>query len=112
MAKKEWEAFVEIFGITPKNRIIEFFLEMRELDFSIGDVANETGLSRATTYNTAKELIKNKIILPTRKLRGIQLYRLNLKKPEVQVLIRAFNEVLSVIEGRYQEKEMVVLQQG
>lgn len=36
--------FCEIFGLTPRNRIIEFFLEMRGLDFSIGDVAKNLNL--------------------------------------------------------------------
>ena len=83
---------------------------MRELDFSIGDIAKETGLNRATAYNTAKDLIKNNIIVPTRKLSGIQLYKLNLQKPEVQVLVKAFNEVLNIIEKRHQQEEIMVPQ--
>ena len=39
MNKKLWGAFATMFGATPRNRILEFFLETRELDFSIGDVA-------------------------------------------------------------------------
>ena len=56
--ENKYGEFCEIFGITPRNRIIEFFLEMRGLDFSIGDVAKETELNRATTYNTIEELTK------------------------------------------------------
>ena len=86
--------FCEIFGLTPRNRIIEFFLEMRGLDFSIGDVARETGLNRATTYNTIEELEKAKYLIPTRKVSGAQLYILNVEKEEVKILINTFNTIL------------------
>ncbi len=102
MKEQEWGEFCEIFGVTPRNRIIEFFLQMRELDFPIGDVAKETGLNRATTYNTIEELVKNGIIVPTRKVSGGQLYGLNLKKKEVKLLIEVFNMILSKIAKEYQ----------
>jgi len=86
--------FCEIFGLTPRNRIIEFFLEMRGLDFSIGDVARETGLNRATTYNTIEELVKAKYLILTRKVSGAQLYILNVEKEEVKILINTFNTIL------------------
>ena len=100
--------FCEIFGITPRNVIIEFFLEMRGLDFSIGDVAKETGLNRATTYNTIEELEKAKYLTPTRKVSGSQLYILNTDKEEVKVLINTFNMILKSIAEKYKEKQKIV----
>ncbi|MBI2105723.1 helix-turn-helix domain-containing protein [Candidatus Woesearchaeota archaeon] len=100
--------FCEIFGANPRNRIIEFFLEMRGLDFSIGDVARETGLNRATTYNTIEELVKAKYLILTRKVSGAQLYILNTEKEEVKVLINTFNMILQRIAEKYREKQKVV----
>ena len=60
MVKIKGGAFCILFGATPRNRIIEFFLESRDLDYSIRDIVKETGLNRATTYNTMKSLIKEK----------------------------------------------------
>ena len=91
---KTYGEFCEIFGANPRNRIIEFFLEMRGLDFSIGDVARETGLNRATTYNTIEELVKAKYLILTRKVSGAQLYILNVEKEEVKILINTFNTIL------------------
>ena len=101
--------FCEIFGLTPRNRIIEFFLETRGLDFSIGDVARETGLNRATTYNTIEELVKAKYLIPTRKVSGAQLYILNIDKEEVKILINTFNTILQGIAEKYKEKEKIVV---
>ena len=106
--KEDVGAFSNMFGINPRNRIIEFFLEMRELDFSIGDVAKEIGLNRATTYNTMEELIKTKYIIPTRKVSGSQLYKLNITKKEVKILIKTFNLLLKDIVNKYEASKKVV----
>ncbi len=103
----KWGDFCEIFGVNPRNRILEHFLEMRSLDFSIGDVARETGLNRATTYNVMEELIKEKFVITTRKLSRIQLYKLNKEKYEVKILLKAFSMVLKKILDEYEEKENI-----
>jgi len=92
-----WGEFCNVFGVCPRNQILEFFLEARSMDFSIGDVAIETKLNRATTYNEFNNLIKEGYIIPTRKVSGAQLYTLDLKKTEVKILIQAFDKVLKKI---------------
>jgi len=99
--------FCKIFGATPRNRILEVFLEMRELDLALGDVSIDAGLNKATTYNTAQQLIGEGFILPTRKVGKIQLYKLNMKKPEVKVLIVAFNDVLKGLSEKYNRERYV-----
>ncbi len=105
--KKTYGEFCEVFGITPRNIVIEFFLEMRGLDFSTGDIAKETGLNRATTYNTIEELTNAKYLIPTRKVSGSQLYKLNIEKKEVKVLIRVFNLLLEDIGKEYNDKQEI-----
>lgn len=51
MKKNQYGEFVRIFEMSPRNIVLEFFLEIRDLDFAIGDVAKETKLNRATAYN-------------------------------------------------------------
>ncbi len=104
MEETTWGEFATIFGATPRNRILEFFLETRELDFSIGDVAKETGLNRATTYNTMEELLASGLIKATRKVSGGQLYQLHTDKKEVKVLIEMFNLLLDKIAEKHKEK--------
>ncbi len=105
MKGKKWGDFCEMFGATPRNRIVEFFLEIRELDFAIGDVAKETGLNRATTYNTIEGLLAQKVLIPSRKVSGGQLYKLNKEKREIKVLIEVFNLILSRIVNEHSSKE-------
>lgn len=94
MARQTKGEFSRIFGDSNRNKIIEFFLEMRELDFSISDLAKELKFSRATAYNTVEELINKKYIIPTRKSSGAQLYKLNTKNTDVILLLKVFNLII------------------
>ena len=99
--------FCKVFGDTPRNRILEFFLEGREIDFGIGDVAKETGLNRATAYNTMEELIGQGFIVPTRKLGNTQMYKLNKNKDEVKALLKAFDMLLENIVKEHSREQLV-----
>ncbi len=106
--KQQGGMFTRVFGDSPRNLILEFFLELRELDFPISTIARETGLKRATAYNTMEELISKKFAVPTRKLSGSQLYKLNMQKPEVKILIEAFNLILADYVKKVNKKELAV----
>lgn len=91
---KEIGIFCEAFGDTARNKLIEFFLEMRSTDFGIADVAKELKMNKATAYNVSKELIERKIILPFRIIGKTQTYRLNTQNMLVKGLIKAHNELM------------------
>ena len=46
----ETTIFRELFGDTPKVRVLEYLLEGRELDHSIGDIAEGAGINRVTLF--------------------------------------------------------------
>jgi DNA-binding IclR family transcriptional regulator len=96
--------FCKLFGDNPRNRIMEFYLEMPHTDFTIGDVAKDLGLNRATTYNTMEEMIEEKFVIQTRKVSGGQLYKLNTEKKEVKMLLKIFDTILNGIVEEYQDK--------
>lgn len=98
MKKKiEWGEFCNIVGITPRNIVLEYFLEGREMDFGRGDIARATGLKRATVYRIIAQLLKEKDIISTRKISGSQLYKLNMNKREIRVLFAIFDVILDKI---------------
>jgi len=86
--------FCEVFGINPRNHIIEFFLEMRNTDYGIGDVARLLKMNKATTYNIARVLIKQKILLPKRTIGKTQTYVLNKEDIRVKTLMKTFDNLL------------------
>lgn len=106
MKQRNIGEFATIFGPTPRIVILEFFLEGMKLDYTIGDVAEEKGMNRATTYNAGLELIKEGYLIPTRKISGAQLYTLNVEKEEVKILIKVFNLLLKNIVEEYTKKKI------
>ena len=89
--------FVKTFGKNPRNIIIEFFLECRELDYGVGDLIEILNINRATAYNTVELLEREKILIKTRRLVGKQLYGLNKKNKRVEKLIKSFDAILKAI---------------
>lgn len=86
--------FCEAFGDSPRNQLIEFFLEMRSTDFGIADISRELDMNKATAYTAAKELIEQSIIVQYRTIGKTQTYKLNIKNVLVQCLIKAHNELM------------------
>ncbi len=106
--EKKWGEFCSIFGATPRNRIIELFLQIRELDYPVGDIARETGLNRATAYSVTDELVAEDTLIPTRKVSGVQLYKLNTSKKEILILIDVFNLILArIAEDEHPRKKIL-----
>ena len=87
--------FRELLGDTPKIRILEYLLEGRELDHSIGDIAEGAGISRVTLFRMWDELIKSKVIVHTRDIGNAKLYKLNLTNPHVKLLAELFDKIIN-----------------
>jgi Fe2+ or Zn2+ uptake regulation protein len=79
--------FIELFGDSPTIRVLDFLLTERELDFSISDIARNSGIGRATLYRIWEQLIENNIITHTRTIGKSKLYKLNIQNPKIKKLI-------------------------
>ncbi len=86
--------FRHAFGDTPKIRVLEFLIEGRELDYSISDIAEGANIGRTTLFRIFNDLIKTRIIIPTRQIGNAKLFKLNLKNIFVQKLVAIFDEVI------------------
>lgn len=80
-------AFVKTFGESPKIKVLDFLLDNRILDWSKSDMAEQTGISRATLDRFFDDLVKQKIIIKTRNIGRAELYKLNKNLPLIQKLI-------------------------
>ena len=58
--------FRQALGDNPKIRVLEFFIEGRELDYSISDIAEGAEISRTTLFRIWPNLKEANIIKPTR----------------------------------------------
>ena len=86
--------FRKSLGDTPKIRVLEFLIEGRELDYSIIDIAEGAEIGRTTLFRIWEDLIKNKIITPTRQIGNAKLYKLNIENPFVKKMVEIFDEII------------------
>jgi len=84
---EEKSLFIEFMGDSPTIRVLDFLLTERDLDFSITDMAKNAGIGRSTLYRIWDDLVKNKIIIPTRTIGKAKLYRLNKDNKIIKKLI-------------------------
>jgi len=87
--------FRELFGDTPKIRVLEYLLEGRELDHSIGDIAEGDGINRVTLFRLWPEIEKSKLAVYTRNIGNAKLFKLNVKNLYVKGLIELFDKLLT-----------------
>ena len=107
MKRKEFGAFCKVYGKTLRNKVLEFILELGELDFAVSDILEEVDISKPKLYDIVRELEDEKIIRRSREVAGTQLYVLNRRNEKVKLLIGSFNECLKTIIDELEEPELV-----
>ncbi len=90
----EKTAFLKKIGDNARNRVLEFFIEGRGLDYAKQDVAEETKVSRQTIYKIIEEFIENDFIVFSRKAGKTNLYKLNEKSRIVKSFIDIFEAAI------------------
>jgi len=100
--------FIDFMGDSPTVRVLDYLLTERELDFSITDMAKNAGIGRSTLYRIWDNLIKNKIIIPTRIIGKAKLYKLNKENIKIKKLIEIDDMlVLEDLKKRSKKKTIV-----
>ena len=86
--------FRKTLGDTPKIRVLEFLIEGRELDYSLSNIAEGAEIGRVTLFRIFGDLLKNKIVVPTRQIGNAKLFKLNVNNVFVKKLVELFDEVI------------------
>jgi DNA-binding transcriptional ArsR family regulator len=100
--------FIRYLGDSPKVRILDYLLTVRELDFSLSDIAENSGVGRATLYRLLDNMIKEKIIVPTRVIGKAKLFKLNTQNPYVKEIVKFHDGLLlkNIRDGKTSKKEL------
>lgn len=78
---------LKVIGDAIENRIVDFMIEGRGIDYTKKDIADGCDISRPTLYKIFPKLLKDGTIKPTRKIGRVQLYSLNEENDKVKALI-------------------------
>ena len=80
--------FVEIFGNNPVIKVLDFLMIFQAFDYPMTEIAKNSGVSYSTLQTIWGGLVKNNIVIKTRRVGKSDLYKLNTKNPAVQQLIK------------------------
>ncbi|MEK6829376.1 MAG: helix-turn-helix domain-containing protein [Nanoarchaeota archaeon] len=81
-------AFVEIFGNSPIIKILDFLITFADFDYPMTEISKNSGVSYSTLQALWNNLVRNNIVIKTRRVGKSDLYKLNTKNPAVQQLIK------------------------
>jgi DNA-binding transcriptional regulator GbsR (MarR family) len=99
--------FAETYGNTIRNKILEYIMEMNDLDFAVGDLSKELEISKPKCYEIISEFESNEYIKKSRIIGKTQLYTLNKDNSRVKLFINSFKECLKLVAK--EQKEILVL---
>ena len=96
--------FVEIFGNSPIIKILDFLITFADFDYPMTEIAKNSGVSYSTLQTIWGNLVRNNIVIKTRRVGKSDLYKLNTKNPAVQQLIKLD---WNLVKGSQTEKVIV-----
>ena len=80
-------SFRLVFGSSPIVKVIDFFLDNREFDYSLTDIAKNSDIGWSTLHGFWKDIVKLGIVAKTRRIGRAELYKLNMGSPLVKKLV-------------------------
>ena len=80
-------SFRLVFGDSPIVKVIDFFLDNREFDYSLTDIAKNADIGWSTLHGFWKDIVKLEIVTKTRRIGRAELYKLNMDSTLVKKLI-------------------------
>ena len=84
---EEKSSFRIVFGNSPLVKVIDFFLDNREFDYSLTDIAKNADIGWSTLHGFWNNVVMLGIVKKTRRIGRAELYMLNLDSPLVKKLI-------------------------
>ncbi len=96
--------FLDIFGESPKLKVIDFLVVHEDFDYSMTDVASLSGVGYSTLKLFWNKLVKEHIVVQTRVVGKAKMYRLNLSNPVVKKFRDFYWETIK--QKAYEEEEI------
>ena len=105
---EEKTSFRMVFGDSPIVKVIDFFIDNREFDYSLTDIAKNADIGWSTIHQFWTDLVKLGIVVKTRRIGRAELYKLNLSSPLVKKLIDLDMSISKKLISKELDHEMKV----
>jgi len=86
MEKTSQSFFLQYLGDNPKMRILDFLMDNLAHDFSLPQIAKGSNVAYTTLIDLLPKLLKQGIIMETRKIGKSKLYKIDLDNPIAKAL--------------------------
>ncbi|MBU4493621.1 MAG: hypothetical protein KKA61_04580 [Nanoarchaeota archaeon] len=106
---KETTIFREALGDSPVIRVLDFLIEGRGLDYSLSDIAENANIGWTTLHRIWGNLIRLKMVKPTREIGRAKLFKLNEENPTIKELVKVYDTLLYQETEKYFSKELEVV---
>jgi AraC-like DNA-binding protein len=80
--------FVRFFGDIAISRVLDFLGVHRRFDYSLSDIARNSGISKMTLFRMWPNLEKYNVVMLTRKIGKAKLYKLNEESQIAKTLVK------------------------
>ena len=91
---EEQSIFINLLGDYPLIKILNHFLVFREFDYSLTDIAENSGVAWSTLNVLWPTMEKNELVMHTRNVGKAKMYKLNTKNKIVQDLIKFADSIV------------------
>ena len=104
---EEKSVFVEYFGDYPLIRVLDFLIDGRDMDYSMTEIAKNSGVGWTSFSEIWPQLTKKEIVVFTRKIGNAKLFKLNTKNTWVKELIKMDNVMTKLETEKVLSKEVI-----
>src|SRR3989344_5547619 len=102
--------FLEKFGDYPINKVLDFLVVFNKFDYSIADIAKNSGVGYSTLKILIKDLIKNKIVMQSRTVGKSKMFKLNSGNPIIKRFIQFYWDITNniVLNKKIESKQIAI----
>ena len=101
--------FLETFGNSPINRILDFLIIFDNFDYSTAEIAIKAGVGYSTLKTLMKELLKKGLIIQTRISGKSKMYKLNKDNPLVNKFVEFYWNITDEAVNKEIKKEKMTV---
>src|SRR3989338_3508588 len=83
-ARKPRTVFLSVFGDSPMLKVMDFLIVNEDFDYSMTDIASQSGVGYSTLKLFWKKLEESKIVKQTRVVGKAKMYKLNFDNPIIK----------------------------
>ena len=90
---KNESIFLDHVGDYPRMRVLQYFIEGRDFDYTLTDLLN-AGVSWGTLNSLVPKLLELGIVVKTRKIGRATLYKINQENIAVKQLVALYDKLI------------------